>query len=279
LRRARRRVKIKAYPPKFPRSIDLIDKLGLQVAVGAGDLKVQFLLGEVSWQTRKVKPEIKEGLLSESRIKLKPISRNQAEYIFGSLEPANSLIVKQKDILKDITEGLGLEPSEALAVSIKERVSIREVNELPRELQEFEHLQGANDLYHYESYTSDHTGIITRSFRLPKGFLRSLPRVIRNELVENDIVRRTDPILRRIRSVLRTEWILPDTGEGWNALLPVMKPLHISLANPYWWQDVGIPHDMIMNGGLIKPLNVQVYKLHRRGYLTAIQLPEEIFGL
>lgn len=279
MRRVRRKVKIKAYPAKFARSIDLVDKLGLQEAIGAGELKVHFLLGQVTWQTRKVKPEIREGRLGDSEIKLKPISRNEAEYVFGSVEPADSVVVRQSDILKDMTEYLGLEPEEALAISVKERVSVREVKELPNELQEFETLQGASDLYHYESSVGDYTGIIVRSLRLPKGFLRSLPRCIRNELVENEIVRRTDPILRRIKSVLRTKWILPDNGEGWNALLPVMEPLHVSLTRPYWWQDVGIPTEVVVKDGLITPLNAQIYKLYKRGYLAAVQLPEDTFGL
>jgi hypothetical protein len=248
LRRVRRRTKIKPYPAQFPRSIDLIDKLGLQEAVGAGDLKVHFLLGQVSWQTKKVPPEVREGTLGESRIRLKPITRNVAEYVFGSVEPMDSVVVKQSDILKDLTENLGLEPPEALAVSIKERVSIREVKDLPEELQEYECLQGANDLYHYESYASDYTGLITRSFRLPKGFIKSLPRLIRNELVEY-------------------------------ALIPIMKQLHISLANKFWWHDVGLPANVVVSNGLIKPLNAQIYQLYKRKCLAAIQLPEETFGL
>jgi hypothetical protein len=279
LRRVRRRTKIKPYPAQFPRSIDLIDKLGLQEAVGAGDLKVHFLLGQVSWQTSKVPPEVREGTLGESRIRLKPITRNVAEYVFGSVEPTDSVVVKQSDILKDLTENLGLEPPEALAVSIKERVSIREVKDLPKELQEYECLQGANDLYHYESYASDYTGLITRSFRLPKGFIKSLPRLIRNELVEYNIVKRRDPILLRIRSTLRTKWILSDSGAGWNALIPIMKQLHISLANKFWWHDVGLPANVVVSNGLIKPLNAQIYQLYKRKCLAAIQLPEETFGL
>jgi hypothetical protein len=283
LRRVRRRTKIKPYPAQFARSIDLIDKLGLQEAalqaVGADDLKVHFLLGQVSWQTSKVPPEVRQGTLGESRIRLRPVARNSAEYIFGSVEPVDSVVVKQSDILKDLTENLGLEPQEALAVSIKERVSIREVNELPKELLQYECLQGANDLYHYESAVGDHTGIIMRSFRLPRGFLRSLPRLIRNELVEYNIVKRKDPVLLRIKSTLRTKWILPDSGAGWNALIPIMKQLHASLVTPFWWQDVGLPENIVVSNGLIKPLNAQIYQLYKRKCLVAVQLPEETFGL
>ena len=76
--------------------------------------------------------------------------------------------------------------------------------------------------------------VVTR--KLPRGFLRSPPRFIRNELVEHDIVKPNEPVLGKIRSALRTEWIIPET-RGLRSLLEIMRPLHVGLTQRQWWQD------------------------------------------
>ena len=278
MRRARRRTNIEPYPRDLTRSIDLVDKLGLQVAVGANNLEVCFLRGRVSYQTRRLPPEVRRGgVLGESRIKIEPKGINQIEYEFGCVEPTDPSFRSQEEILRDIAEGLGLERAEeALAISIKGRVSRREVSDLHRELQNSEPLQGAEYLYHYEVSVGDHTSKINRSFGLPRGFLRSPSRFIRNELAEMGVVRRNDPILQRIRSVLRTNWIISD-ATGWSNLIPIMEQLHVELTKPFWWQDAAIPADILFRNGLIRPINAQLYRLYRRRYIVAIQLPEDTF--
>jgi hypothetical protein len=277
LRRARRRSRIRPYPAQYPRSIDPVDKLGLQDALGAGELEAYYLRGEVSYQTAKLPSDIRDlGTLGESRIIIRPISRNQVEYEFGSLEPSDSIIKSQGEILKDITEGFGLERAEeALGVSIKERLILHEVSKLPKELQDQESIQGTNDLYHYETAAGDFTGVVSRSLRLPSGFLRSPPRYIRNELIEHEIVKANEPVLGKIRSALRTEWIIPE-AKGWGGLLDIMHPLHAELTKPCWWQDVAVPTSVIIQDGAITPLNAQMYQLLRRKYFVALQLPERI---
>ena len=278
--RGARRSRIRPYPASLPRSIDPVDKLGLQQALGAGELETYYLRGRVSYQAARLPSEVRRpGRSGEGKITIRPISRNQVEYEFGSVVPIDSVIKPQEEILEEITSVLGLERrEESLGVSVKKRLVLHGVSELSRELQDSEPLQGTDDLFHYQTAAGDFTGVVSRSLRLPRGFLRSPPRFIRNELIEQGIVRANEPVLGRIRSALRTEWIIPEAG-GWSSLVPIMRPLHATLTQSCWWQDVGIPTSVVIQDGTIAPLNAQMYQLLRRGYLVVVQLPNRTFGM
>jgi hypothetical protein len=77
-------------------------------------------------------------------------------------------------------------------------------------------------------------------------------------------------ILAKIKSVLRTEWIVSEVKE-WIPILGIMHPLHAELTKPYWWQDVGIPTPITITDGAVTPLNAQMYQLLKRKCLAAIQ--------
>ena len=109
---------------------------------------------------------------------------------------------------------------------------------------------------------------------MPGSFFGSLPKLIRNELISKEIVKKEDKVLGRIRSVLRTEWITPE-AEDWNPLLPIMLPLHVELTRGYWWQDVGIPTGIVVRNTSISPIYAQIYELHKRRCNIALQLPRE----
>ena len=254
-----------------------MNKLGLQEALGGGDFETHYLRGNVSYQTSRLPTEVRRtGSLGESRIRIRKPSRNEVEYEFGQLSPIDSVITTQHEILEDIVSGLGLERrEEALSISIKERLLLHRIKDLPKRMQNYKPLQGTNDLYHYQSAAGDFTGVVSRSFRLPRGFIRSIPRFIRNELVQHGIVKPNDPILGKMRSCLRTEWIIPE-DRGWPFLMGIMRPLHEDLTKPYWWQDVGLPTDVVITDGVITPLNAQMYQLLRRRHLVAVQMPRDI---
>lgn len=275
MRRVRSR--IRPYPANYERSIDPVDKLGLQIALGAGRVETYYLKGRVSYQTAKLPSEVRRtGRLGESKISIRPTSRNQIDYEFGHKAPIDSIIKPQGEILDDIVDGLGLERrEEALGVSIKERLMLHKIDDLPRRIQNFEPLQGCSDLYQYQTAAGDFTGVISRSLRFRRGFLRSIPRLARNELVEHGIVRANDPILGKMRSCLRTEWIIPE-DRGWPFLMGIMGTLHEDLTEPYWWQDVGVPANVLLTDGGITPLNAQLYRLLRRRHLVAVQMPRDI---
>jgi hypothetical protein len=247
--------------------------LGLQCALGAEKTELQYFRGRVSYQVQKLPPEVRRtGKLGEGRVKILRGVRDAIEYEIGSKVPKDTLVYPQEDILKDITERLGLERrEEALGINIKERLVIEKV---PEKLRDFESLQGFEDLYHLERSAGDYTDVVKRALVLPRGFLRSFPRLIRSELVDHEIVKPNDPVLRRIRSVLRTIWIIPEEG-GWSSLKGVVGDVLKELTAPHWWEDVGIPVSIRgEDGGVFPMLNVQVYRLFRRPYRVAVQLPE-----
>ena len=217
------------------------------------------------------------GSLGESRIRIRKPSLNEVEYEFGQLKPIDSVITTQHEILEDIVSELGLERrEEVLGVSIKERLILHKIKDLPRRIQNYEPLQGCSDLFHYQTAVGDFTDVISRSLRWPRGFIRSIPRLFRNELVEHEIVKANDPILGKLRSCLRTEWIIPE-DRGYPFLMGIIRPLHDDLIKPYWWQDVGIPTNVETTvNGMIAPLNAQLFRLLRRPYLVAVQMPRDI---
>jgi hypothetical protein len=129
------------YPAEYARSIDLVDKLGLQVvlmeALKAKDFEISYIVGKVSFQREKLPQEVRSGgKLGDSKIFLKPISRTETIYKWGSAELKNSCIKPQHELLDDITSVLGLEkPEAALSISIKSRLLLHKLSDLPKELQ------------------------------------------------------------------------------------------------------------------------------------------------
>ena len=182
----------------------------------------------------------------------------------------------QEEILEELVSGLGLERrKEALGVSIQEAVLLEKV---PKELENFEPLQGVEEIYHKLSKAGDYTDVITRAFRLPRGYLRSLPRQIRGELVDREIVRPREPVLGRIRGPLRTDWLTAgERGKkGYYILENIMEDLHKELARPRWTRDVIIPASVDFQEGVGR-MGAQIFRLHRRRVLAAVQLPREAF--
>jgi hypothetical protein len=224
----------------------------------------------VSFQRGRIPPEVVRGRLPESEIIIRRRAPNQVEYKFGSLEPTDSVIKPQSELLDDLAVGLGLDKPQALNVSIKERLLLHKTRYLPKDLQENELIGASEDLYHYQTAAGDFTDIVSRSLRIPFGFLRSTRKFIRDELVNRGIVTRGDPILGRIRSVLRTITIWSDAATT-EELLPLVGSIHDGLTRPFWWQDVAVPTPIVIDRGVT--IRAQMYQLHKRGYLTVIQLP------
>jgi hypothetical protein len=267
---------LQPYPAQYARSIDLVDKLSLQKTLGAGNFNVTYIRGEVSFQKEKLPQQVRSGgKLGDSKIILQPISRYLTQYEWGSIEPKEPDTKPQRELLADIASGLGLDDMAALSVSIKSRLLLHNISSLPKEVQDIKPLSGHDILYHYQAAAGDYTDIVVRSLRLPEFFLRSPVKTIRSELVDNKIVGKNDPILSRIRSVLRTIWITPKKG-GWRTLLPAMPQLHMALTKPYWWQDTALPTGVKIENSTIPSLNAQIYHLHKRGLTTVIQLPREV---
>lgn len=272
LRRARRAVRPKPYPATYERAVDPADKFGLQEVLGAGSFQVCYLRGTVSFQKgKRIPPEVKEGRIPRSEIILRRRSPVEVEYKVGTPRPEDSMYWSQSELMDDLAEGLGLDKQQAINVSIKERVLLQKTRDLPKQLLENELLCASEDLYHYQRAAGDFTEIVARSLKIPHGYFMSLRKLIRNELARRGIVRRDDPILTRIRSVLRTITVWSDATTT-RELLPLIGDIHDSLTRPYWWQDVAIPHRVIIDEG-ITPLPAMMYSLHKRGFITVIQLP------
>lgn len=265
------------YPADLARGFDLVPILGLQEAIGAGELKLYYFRARVSYQRKRLPSEVRRtGKLGEGRIKIIGGEIHHIEYDIGSRIPSNSDVRPQKEILSQIADGLGLERrEEALGINIKERIIMHKIKDLPKKLQNLEAFQGYEDLDHLQEAVGDYTEVVNKSLRLPSGFLTYLPAVIREELVSNNIVDQDDKVLGKIRSVLRTDYIKPLEGT-WGSIGHHMLDLHKELIAPYWWQDVGDPSVVRFENGFTRRINAQIYQLLKRRYYVAVQLPEEL---
>jgi hypothetical protein len=263
------------YPANLARMIDPVPILGLQNALRAEGFELRYFKGTVSYQRERIPSEVRRtGRLGEGRVRIIHGTLDKIEYEWGSRIPRDSEITTQGDIQAEIVEALGLERiEEALGINIKERITMPKV---PKRLEDLEPFQGYEHLEHRETAAGDYTGVISKALNFPKGLLRSIPEFVREELVSWGIVKAKDKVLVRIRSPLRTVNIKPVGGEV-TPLIPYMTDLHRELIVPHKWQDVGIPDPVRMQNGFTTPINALMYRLFKRKYLVAVQLPEELF--
>lgn len=273
----KKKSRIKPYQADYERALDLVNKLALQEALGLGNLEVYYLRGELSFQREKVKPVVKPGRLPESKIIIRPRNPNDVEYVFGNCtaEPVNSDIKPQREILDDIASGLGLDKAQALNTTVKARLALHHLKDLPKNVQERKELDGSEYLYHYQTDAGDYTDVVNRSLKLPPWYLMCLRKTIQNELIAWGVVKKGDPILQRIKGVLRTVSVWSD-AEKTEELLPAIRDLHIGLTSPFKSQDVGIPMPVLIDKSTL-PVSAQLYKLYKRGGFTVVQLPRGSF--
>lgn len=169
-----------------------------------------------------------------------------------------------QEVLDDIVASTGLE----LGVLIPDvAISRRGVRvDIPKEIEELEALQGKDLLFHQQTAVGNHIHKIRRTFGLWQ--LQNPYRIIKNELILNGVVQPNDRCFRRMKSVLKTDWVIaPPTG--WRGLKNEMLPIHRAMSKNRWWQDIGLPHALT---GQINHtyLDATVYQLDRRKELVAI---------
>lgn len=180
--------------------------------------------------------------------------------------PSNtSLELTQREVLEDIVASTGVELSSLLipdVAIVRRGIGI----EIPREIEDLECLQGCERLYHLQTARGNHIHKIRRTFGLYQ--LQNPYRLIKNDLILHRVVRSTDPRFRRMKSVLKTDWITAPPF-GWRHFKDDMLSIHRAMTRDRWWQDIGIPHPLT---GQIdhRVIDAVVYILDRRRELVAI---------
>lgn len=246
---------IEPYPPEYARNLDFLPIISVQRALGPNQ-ELYYFSGIVSVPIQKVsttKKPIKTEL--GGTIRSHPIMRNASEIRYGKPEPTDFRCT-QKEIHEEI---IGLELPEAV---INQRGKVENV---PKQIEDLKPLQGVNELYSQETSR----GNFCRKFRRMFGIKFFNPyRAMKNELVEYDIVKPSDPCFKRLRSMLAVDWVI-GPRKGWREFLDILFPLERALCADKWWQDTAIPHPISdqIDSRLIK---ARIYLLDKRDELVAV---------
>jgi len=258
-----------SYPVNWHRKLDFLPPLGLQVAVGEADLELYYCYASVSIQEAEAPRIPREARTAFGTLKVSPTFRNQVDYVMGRDNPRNGINpVSQREILYDITNNIGGAVRILGNVPDVEIKSRGVVEKIPRELESLSPFQGSEDVYYHQ----DAYGNFIHRMRRATGIyaLENPYRFMKNDLILSGIVRTAnDPVLRKIRSTLKTQWVITDAS-GWSDLGDTgILTLEQSLLQKRWYADIGrptgfqIPYDSMQAQG-------QVYRLLRRNCLVAV---------
>jgi hypothetical protein len=233
------------------------------------DLTLFNFEGTVSVPYKKLFPSaatlkrvIQTGLGGE--IDTQPSNRQMTRVSYGTPTTFGATFTHQ-EVLDDIVASTGLELSSLLIPDVA--ISRRGIKMgIPKEIEELEALQGKNTLLHQQTAIGNHIHKIRRTFGLWQ--LQNPYRMIKSELILNGVVSPYDRCFRRMKSVLKTDWVIAPPM-GWRGLKTEMLPIHRAMAKNRWWQDIGLPHPLT---GQINHtyLDATVYRLDRRKELVAI---------
>lgn len=253
---------IPAYPPNCCRTLDFIPVLSLQRALEP-DLDVGYVEAVVSIKPREVIPlhrEVKTKL--GGTIKQDDVNRRMTKIEYGKPSPSRLINLSQKEIFSDILANVPVR-EEVPEVVLRRRITREDI---PKESEELEPLQGSDEIYHLQIARANHVHKIRKIFGLWQ--LENPYRLIKSDILQKGIVGYNDPVFRRFHSVLKTEWLITNRT-GWRDLVPVMLPLHRALCRPRWWQDIGLPHPLT---GRVDHtiIEAQVYRLFRHKKLVAV---------
>lgn len=261
---------IKPYPSDWHRGLDFLPPLGLQVVVGDKDLELYHCATSVSVKATEM-PRMKNEAKTEfGSIKVSPVFRNQIDYVMGSADPRNSPNpISQREIYSDIYNNLGgamnfLGEMNIADVIIKSRGVVERI---PKEVESDKEFQGSE----YMFYEQNAYGNFPHKVREALGLMVANPyRFMKADLMEGGVISNgNDPVLKKLRSTLKTEYIVTDTG-GWMSLgdKAILKAELASKARK-WWADIGKPTPFSIPFNH-KGVEGQVFSLLRRKVLVAV---------
>lgn len=258
---------IRPYDPTWYRRLDFLPPMGLQIAVGERDLELYHC--EISVSVKEITiPCLTRELKTEyGEMKVNPILRNRVDYKMGKPDLSGEVYtVPQREILDDIMNNLGGAVNIVGSmpdVVIKSR-SVRE--KIPKEVEELQVFQGSEYVFYHQNAYGNFPHKVRQVLRIgvanPYDF-------IKHELLTNKILKVTnDPVLKKLRSTLKTEWVVTDT-KGYNSIgnLGILE-LEKALIKRRWWTDIGKPTSFQIP--IDSGIQGQIYQLLRRNYIVVV---------
>jgi hypothetical protein len=260
---------IKPYPLDWCRRLDFLPVLGLQAVAGDEDLELYYCSTSVSVKETSMPRIPRESKTEFEEIKVSPNLRNQIDYTMGRAEPNNGATpIPQREILGDIYNHLG-GAMNILGENIADVVinSRGVVEKMPRELEEEKEFQGSENIfYHQNKY-----GNFPHKVRQAVGLMVANPYdFMPADLMEKGIIKsRNHPVLKKLRSTLKTEYLLTD-ATGYNTLRNdgILK-FELAALRRKWWADVGQPTAFQVPLDHMG-LEGQIYRLIRRNTIVAV---------
>jgi hypothetical protein len=259
----------KPYPLDWPRRLDFATPLGLQVSryCNAAKLEVYHIVCETSVKSAFQRPsgDIKTEF---GVLKKHPVDRDKLVYIkdtaFDPGDKGSRVLITQEEVLEDVAKYYSIEyVGEFPDIIIKERGVVEKIL---KELEDNPKLQGSEEIYYYQKSS----GNFTKSLRRKLGIrvLSDPYYFVRSELWGLGVIPmgQSHPILKKIRSVLRTVTLWTD-AVGWGSLdKDTLTTMESSLMAKHYSHDLGMPLRVTgrADGTLME---AQIYRLLRRSEL------------
>lgn len=241
--------------------------MGLQVAAGAANLELYYCWTHVTIEEPSVPRVPREAATEFGTIKVNPMFRNVVDYEMGSLNPRDGISpVPQKEILTDIVNGLG--GAVRIMGNIPDVVirSRGAVEQIPKDVEGLPAFQGAENLFYFQNAYANFIHKVRRSLGIRS--IENPYRFMKADLLRYHILTSTnDPVLKKLRSTLKTEYVVTDAA-GWSELGDA-GILALERARMKWWTDIGQPttFQIPMDHTGIEG---QIYRLLRRDCLVVV---------
>lgn len=260
---------IKPYPENWHRRLDFLPLLKLQTDLGERDLGIYHCLAQVSVPGGfRIPKSVTETEFGE--LEFDQEVRNSMKYQMVSIDRQTNkpAPISHKEVLDDVEKymglSIGLKPEDDVPdMVIKKRgIGIP----IPKQLEDLEVLQTSDKLFYQQEGTGNIVPKLRRITLLP---LENPYRWVKAELIGSGIIHALNhPVLRKLRSTLKTQWMMTD-DLGWLDLGDAgILSIEDVLTNGKWWLDIGepTPFEIPMNSGI----DGQIYHLRRRGGLVGV---------
>lgn len=228
------RKRIEPYSETWPRRLDLLCPLKLQAAVEP-NLELLYCEAEVM-MARALASD--RTTTEYGTLKVNPLDAHKMHYVKGNPNPRKENIpVTQKEIFDDVQDRI---PEEIPGIIIDRRITREKISDKLREL---EALETSEHIFRSEISKGTHSKRDSKRFGIR---LFDPYQKVKIELLSGGIVKNPyDPIFRQIRSIQRTEYIIPEDEEkGYNDLGPIgIKKIDTVMSHEKWWQAIGIPKE------------------------------------
>ena len=252
----------KPFPDRFPRNVDFIPVLTLQNTLQP-KLEMFRFQGIVSVSAEKAR-RLVDMKHQDTNLKIKIVRGNRPHTLIdypltGKVDTSLPTITGEK-IIENVKDLTGL-PELIPELVIKER-GIKK--RLPRSLEDIEPVQEIENLYIHEQACGYHPKLVSSilGVRFFKPFL-----TMKSELIDKRILKPWEIDLRRMRSILPTDWLTGDNkGYDYFAGTGTLQPTLEALCKDKFHQDTAL-FQLRVDG---IPVNNRVYLLKKRDELIPI---------